>query len=264
MVMSNDSPTSATKRIAALLAFGLVLGLGSTAFAQGDQGASADSSEASQQDEADEQQGPDPDDPDYWAKIREVQTVQKRSFQKVGRFAATAYAGIIPNNIFERYFPVGLRLNYFILENLGVEVAGSRTFQNRTPLRQVLREPSGINADTVKLADAQIWHTNVGLVWSPFYGKTAFYDNSIGYFDIYVFGGAGMAVTKTQADANQKYSDIEPTLKPEGVIGGGMAFYFQSNAAIRVDFRQFLFQKVEQAGGVATPSEISAGFGWFF
>jgi len=222
-----------------------------------------------QQDEqAAEEEGPDPDDPHYWAKVRKVHTVQKREFQKVGRFGISAYGGLIPNNIFERYYPVGVRLNYFILENIGLELAGSRALRAQTPLEGVMNEGQGINAETVRVADTQVWHTNFGILWSPLYGKTSFYESAINYFDVYLFGGAGMVVTKTPEFANQPLSDIDPQIKPEGVLGAGVSFFVFDGGVIRADFRQFLFQKVPPEnggpGGVANPSEVSLGFGWFF
>lgn len=225
--------------------------------------AAAESGSGGGQEGADEEKDkPDPNSPDYWSEIRKVHTVQKRDFQKVNRFSVTAYGGLIPNNIFERYFPVGIRLNYFILENLGIELAGSYAFQSNTRLEEILSEPSGVGAEGVRVADSQRSHTNFGIVWSPFYGKTALYDNAIGYFDMYVFGGMGMMVAKTAEQLNQPKEEIPTVIKPEGVLGGGIAFYLLENAAIRADFRQFAFQK--ETGGVSNPSEVSVGFGWFF
>ncbi len=227
-----------------------------SASGQGDGAGQGDSSEQSS-----EANKPDPSDPNYWSKVRGVRTVQKREFQKVGRFAVSAYGGMIPNNIFEQYFPVGLRLNYYILENLGLEVAGSYAFASQTDVEGVLKEGG---ASGLRLAGIQIAHSNVGVVWSPFYGKVAFYDEAIGYLDMYLFGGAGVVLTKAETDFNQARSEITPSVKPEGVMGAGLAFYFLNHAAIRLDFRQFAFQKTEGVTGVANPSEVSLGFGWFF
>lgn len=205
--------------------------------------------------------GVDPDADNYWSKVREVYTVQKRPFEKVNRFSATVYGGLIPNNIFERYYPVGLRLNYFILENIGLELAGSYAFQADTPLNGVMQEGGGINADNIRVGDSQVSHTNFGLVWSPFYGKSAFYDEDIGYFDLFLMGGVGLAITETVPEIN---AEPERSPKVEGVLGAGLAWYFPDNAAVRVDYRQFVFQKVNPPGGVANPSEISLGVSWFF
>ncbi|MEZ4461254.1 MAG: outer membrane beta-barrel domain-containing protein [bacterium] len=201
-------------------------------------------------------------DPLYWAKLRDVYTVQKRVFQKQGRFAATVYGGLIPNNAFEKYVPVGVRLNYFVLENIGLELATSYAFKVTTGLEAQIRESSpGLSAQQVLVGDTQLSHTNFGIIWSPFYGKTAFYDSALNYFDLYLFAGAGLVITETQPDFNAL---PEKEFKPEGALGAGLAYYLGTSAAIRLDFRQFVFQKVAGVGGVATPSEVSAGFGWFF
>lgn len=201
-------------------------------------------------------------DPMYWAGMRDVYTVQKRVFQKQGRFAATLYAGLIPNNAFEHYYPIGVRLNYFVLENIGLELASSYALKSSTGLEEQLREPlPGLAAQQILVGDTQLSHTNFGILWSPFYGKTAFYNSVLNYFDVYLFAGAGIVVTETVPDFN---AEAEKEVKPEGALGAGIAFYLGESATLRLDYRQFVFQKVEGVGGVATPSEASLGFGWFF
>ncbi|WP_249756119.1 outer membrane beta-barrel domain-containing protein [Microvenator marinus] len=202
------------------------------------------------------------EDPMYWAQMRDVYTVQKREFQKQGRFALSVYGGMIPNNAFERYIPVGLRLNYFILENIGLELATSYAISMSTGLEDFLSEPApGLGAQRILVGDTQISHTNFGILWSPFYGKTAFYNTILNYFDLYLFAGAGLVITETVPDFN---AEPEQEFKPEGALGAGMAFYLGDHATLRIDFRQFIFAKVAGVGGVATPSEASLGLGWFF
>ncbi len=283
ILSSSDNIETVVRRLVAVVAVALTAGIGTPVAAQsggsaGDQndeasGQASDSSaqaggeaategQSGEESEADE--GPDPEDPHYWAKVRKIHTVQKREVQKVGRLGVSAYGGMIPNNIFERYFPVGLRLNYFILENIGLELSGSHAFRSETALEGVMDEANGINSESVRVADTQLWHANFGLLWSPFYGKTSFYENSIGYFDMFLFGGMGMVVTKTPEVANEPLSEIDPNIKPEGVLGAGLSYFLLDNAMIRLDYRQFIFQKAGDVGGVANPSEVSVGFGWLF
>ena len=201
----------------------------------------------------------DPADKLYWANLRDVYTMQKRAFQKDGRFAVTVYGGVIPNNIFERYYPVGVRLNYFILENLGLELAGSYAFSADTGLQETLQEEQGIGVTSVLLSDTQVSHTNFGVVWSPFYGKTAFYVDALNYFDLYLFAGVGLVITESIPEAN---SEPERALQPEGALGAGLAYYLGEHLSLRFDFRQFVYQ--DDVGGTANPSEASLGLGWFF
>ena len=204
----------------------------------------------------------DEDDPLFWAQMREVYTMQQRPFMKDGRFAATLYGGVIPNNIFEQYFPVGLRLNYYFMENIGLELSGSYAFSTDASINDMLVDPSGIDADDPPLiGDSQVSHTTLGVTWSPVYGKFAFMEDRLFYFDMYAFAGAGLAVVQTQTSFGD---DPSTTAKPEGVVGAGMALYTGENLGFRADFRQFIFQKVDPPGGVANPSEISLGATWFF
>lgn len=203
----------------------------------------------------------DPDSKLYWSELRDIYTYQPREFLKSRRFGVTVYGGLIPNNIFEQYFPVGLRLNYFILENIGLELAGSYAFKSDTKLQPLITESTGVAAQQVLIGDTQVSHTNFGIVWSPFYGKTSFYDNVLTYFDIFLFAGAGVVLTETTPTFN---APPEQEVKPEGALGGGMAFFFGQHFALRADFRQFVFQKVEGVGGVANPSEVSLGVSLFF
>ncbi|MFW5966004.1 MAG: outer membrane beta-barrel domain-containing protein [Persicimonas sp.] len=220
------------------------------------------SDEASEETEEDsELEDLDPDDPEYWAKARDVYTVQKRPFLKEGRFAATIYGGIIPNNIFEQYFPAGLRLNYYVLENIGVELASSYALKSETGLNDTISDERGIGSDDVLIGDTQLSHTSFGLVWSPFYGKTSYYDSALKYFDLHLFAGLGAVVTETQESRNQPPA-IE--VKPEGALGAGLSAYLSDNLTLRVDFRQFVFEKVNPPGGVSKATEGSVGVGWFF
>lgn len=191
----------------------------------------------------------------YWATVRGIETIQKRPVLKEGRLAISAYAGLIPNNIFEQYFPLGVRVNYFLLESLGLELSGSYALSNETTLRDYVEDERGIAASGLLLGDRQVAHVNFGVTWSPIFGKTAFRNKSINYFDMFLLGGAGVVIKRTQPDFN-----AEETIggSVEGVLGAGMLYHFNNNMGLRLDFRQFIFLKA--SGGVANPSEVSVGF----
>lgn len=209
--------------------------------------------------EADPLEGMTPDDKLYWSTLRSIYTLEQRRFRKSGRFGVTLYGGLIPNNIFEQYVPIGVRLNYFILENIGIELAGSYNLKTKTGLEDTIREAGGVGAGQVLIGDTQVSHTNFGIVWSPFYGKSAFYNSGIIHFDLFLFAGAGMVVAETTPNFN---AEAEQEIKPEGALGAGLAVFFGDHFAGRVDYRQFVFQKI--VGGVANPSEISLGVSYFF
>ena len=208
----------------------------------------------------------DEDHPLYWAQMREIYVMQQRPFLKEGRFATTLYGGIIPNNIFEQYFPVGLRLNYYLMENVGIELSGSYAFARRPSVNEIVEDHDLVTAGdeegdgTILIGDTQLSHTTVGIKWSPVYGKFSLFDNRLFYFDMYAYAGAGVVVTRTEPSPR----DVGTTAKPEGAFGAGLAVYTGQHLGLRLDYRQFVFQKVDPPGGVANPSEASMGVTWFF
>jgi outer membrane beta-barrel protein len=237
------------------------------AFAQSDSGSQAPASIGTGQG-PDSVGKPPAEGDDWWSEARGVYVVQKRPFLKQGKFAATLYTGIIPNNIFEQYYPIGARLNYFILENIGIELAGSYNFRNSSGLSEVLEDPAGVSAGAegggsdIRLGDRQRLHSSFSVTWSPFYGKMSGLNEIVSYFDLFVVGGVGLAVVENKADPG---APIQSSAEPKGVLGGGFAFYFGDNMAARADFRQFVFQKTgETQSGLAKASEISLGVSYFF
>lgn len=204
---------------------------------------------------------PDDDSAMYWAAMRDIYTVQKRAFTKEGRLSLTLYGGLIPNNIFEQFFPVGLRANYFLLENIGMELASSYAFRSKTGLEDILQDPKGIQAQQVLMGNSQVSHSNFAIMWSPFYGKSAMLGKYLHYFDLYLVAGAGLAISEIETDFNQS-SSIE--VKPEGVLGGGMAVFLTNHLGLRADFRQFVFERAGNLSGVSRPSEVSLGLSWYF
>lgn len=251
-------------RLAGLLVLVGLLCFGTVALAQdsgeGDNtAAESDAGSESANAEAEEGEELDPDDPLYWAKTRDVFTVQKRPFIKEGRFSASIYAGIIPNNIFEQYFPLGVRFNYFVLENIGLELSGSYSLKNDSGLSDTVTDPQGIGAQDILIGDTQRIHSSLTVLWSPFYGKTTFYESALNYFDIYLAAGAGVVVTETQPDFNE---DTVSDTNVKGVLGAGMAYYFGQSVALRLDYRQFLYNT--QTGGLTKASEVTLGGSLFF
>ncbi len=234
---------------------GLVCATGTTAMAQDTTAPAAEAKPAAPAAEAVEEEPLDPNDPLYWSKLRGIETVQRREILKEGRFGFTAYAGLIPNNIFEQYFPVGGRINYFVLENLGLELSGNYAFDSDTGLIATLEDDQGVGATAVQLGDRQRGHVNVGVMWSPAFGKMAWRNKSLNYFDFYLLGGAGTVFKSTQAVIGSDEETIRPAV--EGTLGAGMFFFLSQRVSLRVDFRQFIFTKV--TGGVANPSEVSLG-----
>src|SRR5690606_27339614 len=58
-----------------------------------------------------------------WGQNRVIRTLQRRLFTKFGRSEFSLYLGIIPNDPFVFYMPIGLRYNYHFNEAFAIEAA---------------------------------------------------------------------------------------------------------------------------------------------
>jgi outer membrane beta-barrel protein len=193
----------------------------------------------------------------YWGDKRNVSIVQKRIFTKDGRLELSAFVGLIPNDPFRIYAPVGARLNYYFLESISLEVDAQFTdLQVESGLKDTLKNK---NSAEVTLLDNQKWRAGAGVAWSPFYGKLSMFDTRLSHFDINLLGGFGVLQTVSASiDRTSEQSEI----KPEGILGVGFRFFLTQSFTLRADYRQYIFQKV--GGGTATPSEVSLGASFFF
>lgn len=190
----------------------------------------------------------------YWGGRRDLSPVSQPIFRKGGRIEATLYGGIIPNDPYLNYVPLGLRGTYHFTDSLGLEVGGQYTgVALDTDLKTFLEAESQILDPKT---DFQSWRAGAVVVWSPLYGKLALLQRKLSHFDINLSAGAGvLGVTHPETSAE---SD---SIKPEGILGLGFRFYATQNVSVRLDYRQYLFPKTDQ--GLGLPSEFTLGVSWF-
>ena len=60
-----------------------------------------------------------------WGEKRLIRTLQRRLFAKFGRMEFTFFTGIVPNDPFVFYTPVGMRFDYHFNEAFALELSGS-------------------------------------------------------------------------------------------------------------------------------------------
>lgn len=196
----------------------------------------------------------------YWGGKRDVSAVEDKLYRKAGRLELGLQAGLIPNDPFYTYIPVGARVGYFFGESLGVEVGGvwhGSALQSASELTTFLVDARGVTEEN-DLRDIQQWRASAVVVWSPFYGKMALLDDYLSHFDINL--AAGLGVVQTESPTVDR-DGTQTEIKPEGALGAGFRFFLTDWFALRLDYRQGIFQKV--GGGVSTPSELTLGLSFF-
>jgi outer membrane beta-barrel protein len=190
----------------------------------------------------------------FWGSRRKVKVVQKRLFEKDGRLELTPYGGVVPNDDFIVYIPVGARVGYHFSEAFTVEGSFAYAIEERTDLATFLEEEK-----ILKRADIQEivkMYYNVNLLWSPIYGKISLLGLKLSHFETYFGLGFGLFHIK-------EIPAINPTGNDVTKLGGNTVFGFRwfitDMINFRTDYRQYFFEKFK--GGVSIPVELTLGVG---
>lgn len=198
----------------------------------------------------------------YWgSEVREVDSLQKRLYRKDSRQEFTLYGGVIPNDEFHSYYPLGLRASHFFAEDFGLELWGAYDFAVDSGLKGFLEGPAFNEALKVDIRETLEWMAGVNFVWSPIHGKLGIFAKPLGHFDLYLAMGAGVvATTAHQLDSEEERYSIA------GNVGLGMRFFVTDQISVRFDYRQFFFAaaSIQNAGGgLSHPAELTIGISFW-
>lgn len=198
----------------------------------------------------------------YWAKRREVKNIHKRLFLKDGRHEFTIFGGVIPNDDFFSYYPLGLRYNYYFTEDFALEVAGAYLFKKKSKLEEFLEEDV-IQGLEVELPQFLEWQAGAGVLWTPLHGKVAIFNTKLGHFD---FGFAlGVMALGTQL-RKEGADSAEPRVDVGGNVGATVRFYLLDFLALRFDYRHYFYaarNADDENRGLSFPAELSFGVSFF-
>ena len=189
-------------------------------------------------------------EPASWSDRHEIVVRQRIPYERAGRTSLSAYAGVIPNDPFVVYFPVGVRLAHHLNESLGLDLSTSYldTLVADRALRSEIGSPSGATAEVV-LRDAPVMRSQLGIGWSLFAAKAR--RNASETLNLRGTIRAGFGALLTRNDRAGLLA------RPEAFAGLGIATHVDSMRTFDVEIRQMMFQRDE--GGVLMPTEISLG-----
>ena len=187
----------------------------------------------------------------YWAQKREIRAIHSRMFRKEGRHEFSLGGGIVPNDEFYSYFPVGGRWNYYFNEDFSSEIFGSYVIPQNSDLKDFL-ETRFRQAMLVDIPQQLQWTAGATVVWSPIHGKIALFTSKLAHFDLFVAMGAGVIGTEIR-----ELSTTAAKQDVTGILGLGFRFYLTDWLSVRMDYRQFFYPA--EVGGVAHPVELTMG-----
>ncbi len=193
---------------------------------------------------------------EYWGtELREIETLQKRLFRKEDRHEFGIYFGVIPNDEFYSYYPLGLRWDYFFAEDFGVEVGGSYLIRVESELESFL-EDNFNESLLVDIPQSLQWLASANFLWSPVHGKIGMFSDKLTHFDAHLAFGVG-AIGTTVRQLGEEVSKVDIS----GNVGLGLRFYLTEDIAMRFDYRQYFYPAdPESGGGLAHPVELTLTF----
>jgi len=165
-----------------------------------------------------------------WGEKRVIRTLQRRLFTKFGRSEFSFFIGIVPNDPFVFYMPVGLRYDYHFNEAFAIELASSflgcftgdvGDNQERGIEQGCMRFASDLQGDlsdvkqertqvqSIKLLDQQVVRADLAAMWSPFFGKVAVLNDALVHFDVNLVGGAGFLLTSQRRSTMRARSNTD-------------------------------------------------------
>ncbi len=194
----------------------------------------------------------------YWGnEMREVDALQKRLYRKDQRWEFELYTGVIPNDEFFSYYPLGGRVDYFFAEDFGLEVWGSYLIRVASDLESFL-EDNFNESLIVDVPESLQWLAGVNFLWSPVHGKLGIFTDTLGHFDVHLAFGAGVIGTTVR-----QLEKEESRIVPAGNVGVGMRFFLTESIALRFDYRQFFYAAAQldngTGGGLSHPAELTLG-----
>lgn len=142
-----------------------------------------------------------------------VLVIQDRKYNKAGRLELGLDLGASSASPYYKTLSYGGHATYHFTEYLGLEIYGTKYkssfsaegkqlndffIEKNFPVAKEFREPD--------------FFTSVSAVWSPIYGKFAFFRSNIIYFDFYAQAGVSMFKTKSVISI----TDMTPTAAEKG------------------------------------------------
>lgn len=186
-----------------------------------------------------------------------LEVVQPRAVSKARALELTASVGVIPNDAFLVYVPVGLRIAYHLSERWALELSGCYQPAASTGLREFLEESDVQLRATLR--ERQQLRASVGVLWAPAYGKLSL-GGGVLHFDGFLSGGAGIVRTGEEPALR-----LRAAVRPDLHLGLGLRAFLGRRWLLRLELRQHLFVRPEddagRGGGLGFPTEIALGFG---
>lgn len=208
-----------------------------------------------------------------WGKERELNVIEKKQFLPDYRHEVGIFLGVIPNDPFHVFVPIGIRYEYHFMESLSFEAAGCYAPSASTQLLNDIVRDTGSAIKRGELLERMNWYVDFNIKWAPFHGKFQVMNKRITSFDAGFLVGVGVIGSKVY-----KQGVLETRWSYDGAIpfnimanlGAFIKFWVTDYLAVGIDYRHYIYPKApgfdaqnkskgEWTNGVSSLAEISFG-----
>ncbi len=187
-----------------------------------------------------------------------IKAVNRKTFLKTGRFELEPFGGLTVNDAFFRRWAIGARAAYYLNDAFAIDFGGAATFDQ--VLDPVIELRKGLSAvpDENKL----FGYADVGVNFTPIYGKVAALSEWIIPFDAFVSAGFGVTV---DSSINALSPDIPVGFHPAMEVGIGARVFLLRWLVVRADLRDYIYpQDRSDISKLQNLLMFNIGFGFFF
>lgn len=187
--------------------------------------------------------------PDEEKKKRVIQTFQRKSFMKIGRYEASPHLGFVTNDPFINRYLIGAGFAYHVTEIFAVELQGTYSPDLKDlDYKPVTKEIMTFNQVTPDISKIQLY-ADGSFQFSPIYGKIAVGQGRIIGFDLFGLFGTGVVQTVDDLAALKQEGDpvAEATkvqFHPTMDFGGGARVVLSDSFAFRIEGRGLSYIEV--------------------
>ncbi len=188
-----------------------------------------------------------------------VLVIQDRKYTKARKFEFGLDLGKMSASPFYKTYSYGGHLGYHFSEYFGIDsFFSAQTSSLSGDGKQIDQFLEARSFGAKKEFQKPTFLGGVGVMWSPIYGKFAFFRRSIIHFDVY--GLAGLSVMTTESNVRE-FGGKNQTL-PGSLLGVGTRVFLSKGWSLRIDMRNNLY-KIYYApprGGDGGTKLLRAGF----
>jgi len=189
--------------------------------------------------------------------------VAEQMYDLSGTFEVTLSPAMSIVDKYTRHVGISAGLAYYFNDYIGLEFDGGYNFINgdRKLLNEILRTAQTLDdIERLPLTDLKhmTWYANLGIVFSPLYGKLNFSAEFAVNIHLYFVAGAGVAQymyteldhTKSDPAFDGRFGKVKKTytgglsdaaVQPTFHFGGGLRFHIVDDWSLRMEIRDVFF-----------------------